>query len=545
MYRGNLFKNGWGGEKRRHPKAVMALAVGLLALTLCLVACAPNATTNSASSLPSTGDATSESSDGDSASDGDLSFTTAADFTELSTGLFPDTNRNAEFQNTGNRGCAACHDDLFTLNKNNGNYVHITNQVGLKKGTYNGDCVVCHFTKGGTAGNIMSENIHVRHYGSKQFVEANGNCWSCHVTDTDENGNIVIKLFEDVVYDYGYGGYPRYDDVDETWLKEHGFEEGTFPGTVMIHEPSIDVQLNQDPTEEEQEFNILNYEREDGNDAYSALEQEVESGSYALEVTGVGKPGKYTIDDLKAMPQTEIIATSDCQVVGYNSAMVDTRPMKGVLLKDFIEAVGGIDSSFNTITPKAADGWTAMCPGGSTSLQAYLNNNAILILEQYGHDLNIAQGGPVRMFIPGTGGAFNMKNLVAIDFSKTDDPVAYDTFCTDMIASGKSVNMITTWFDNDGVQGKAGQPMTLEGASYGWNLGSIQHTIDKIMFSFDYGKNWVEVDSPDDFDPYRWSRFALTWTPEKAGTYVLKAKAVDINGEEQGKESSLIVQVTE
>lgn len=528
-----------GGEVRIGRKFVLAAAVSLLALTLCLVACAP------APQGADSGDAPMADT-GDNAADENMSFSTAADFTDVSTGMFPDIQRNAEFQNAGNRGCAACHDDLFTLDKNNGTFVHITNQVGMKKGTYNGDCAVCHFQKMGTAGNIMSENLHVRHYSSPEFVNANGNCWSCHVTDTDENGNIVMKLFEDIKYDMRFGGYPNEDETDTHWLERHGWDEGTFTGVIREAEPKLDVQVDQATSSEEDEFNILNFERIDGNDVYAEIEKSVSDGSYRFTVEGVGKPGEYTLEDLKAMPQTEFTAAQYCYVAGYNTAMFDNMPMKGVKLSDFIEAVGGVDAGANTITPIAVDGWTAIYPEGATDLQSYIDNDAVIVLERYDHDLNIAQGGPVEIFVPGTGGTATVKNLVGIKFSKTDNPPRYSDIATPSIEAGALINMNTSWFDNDGVQGKVGQPLTLEGAAWGWTFGDdCNYEVDKILFSLDYGQNWVEVDSPDNFDPYQWTHYTMTWTPEKAGTYIAKAKAVSKTGVEQGVDASIIIQVSE
>lgn len=531
-----------GGGVRFGRKHGLAAVVCLTALALCLVACAPAAAPQADGSGATPVAETGE----DGGADGGQSFSTAADFTEHSTGLYPDIQRNAEFQNSGNRGCAACHDDLFTLDKNNGSFVHITNQVGMKKGTYNGDCVVCHFSKAGTAGNIMSENIHVRHYGSTEFVNANGNCWSCHVTDTDDEGNIVMKLFEDIQYDARYGGYPNEDEVDIDWLTRHGWDEGTFSGVVRLAEPQVSFEVDQNASAEEAEFNILNFERINGNDTYDALEKSVADGSYRLKVTGVGKSGEYTIDDLKAMPQTEFTAAQMCLVAGYNTAMLDNMPMKGVRLADFIEAVGGVDAGVNTITPVACDGWTAIFPGGSTDLQAYLDNDAVIVLEAYGHDLSIYQGGPVKIFVPGTGGTATVRNLVGLDFSQTDNPPSYSDVAAGLLEVNKTINLDTSWFDNDGVQGKVGEPLVMEGAAWGWTFGEdFKYEVDKILVSFDYGKNWVEVDSPDSFDPYQWTHFTMTWTPDKAGTYVVKAKAVSKDGVEQGKDANIIVQVSE
>lgn len=43
---------------------------------------------------------------------------------------------------------------------------------------------------------------------------------------------------------------------------------------------------------------------------YDQIEKSVNDDSYRFTVEGVGKPGEYTLDDLKAMPQTEFTAAS-------------------------------------------------------------------------------------------------------------------------------------------------------------------------------------------------------------------------------------------
>ena len=97
------------------------------------------------------------------------------------------------------------------------------------------------------------------------------------------------------------------------------------------------MQVDQATSAEEDEFNILNFERIEGEDAYDQIEKSVNDDSYRFTVEGVGKPGEYTLDDLKAMPQTEFTAAQYCYVAGYNTAMFDNMPMKGVKLSDFIE----------------------------------------------------------------------------------------------------------------------------------------------------------------------------------------------------------------
>ena len=523
-------------ESKGTSRLLVAVAVmaAVAALALALWGCAPQATT----SMAATG--------GDAEATEEAAPSMYPDFTDRISGNFNDTFSTTDMLNAGNRGCNACHEDLWDVMNMKDGYKHILTHVGYDKALTYQDCEPCHRGHTALTGPYLGDLIHAAHYGSKVFQEANGNCWSCHVTDTDENGNIIMKLFEDVKYDMRFGGYPNEDETDIHWLERHGWDEGTFSGVVHEADPKLDVQVDQATSAEEDEFNILNFERIEGEDAYDQIEKSVNDGSYRFTVEGVGKPGEYTLDDLKAMPQTEFTAAQYCYVAGYNTAMFDNMPMKGVKLSDFIEAVGGVEAGANTVTPVAVDGWTAIYPDGATDLQSYIDNDAVIVLERYGHDLNIAQGGPVEIFVPGTGGTATVKNLVGIKFSKTDNPPVYSDIAVPSIEAGALINMNTSWFDNDGVQAKVGEPVTLEGASWGWTFGdACNYEVGKILFSLDYGQNWTEVDSPDSFDPYQWTHFTMTWTPEKAGTYIAKAKAVSKNGVEQGKDASIIIQVSE
>lgn len=110
-------------------KLAMTATALLIVSVISLAACAPAANNGN-----SDNDANSQQM-----AEEEESFSTAADFTKRSTGLYPDVQTNAEYQNSGNRGCSACHDNLFDLDKDNGTYTHITTYIGLKKATYNGD----------------------------------------------------------------------------------------------------------------------------------------------------------------------------------------------------------------------------------------------------------------------------------------------------------------------------------------------------------------------------------------------------------------------
>ena len=512
------------------------LVAGTLAVVTCmlicvgLAACAPRA-------------AESASASDEKAAEDTSSFSTAADFTDRSTGLYPDIQNNDAYQNEGNRGCAACHTNLWDTDKNNGTYEHITPYVGLKHATYTGDCQTCHSWSVLRCGNSMAENIHVSHYSNDQFLDANGNCWSCHVMYTDKDFNTTIKLYEEVQYEAGLGGYPNNDqDATIAWNKQRGFDTGFLAGTSIDDEPTVSVDMDQAANDEEDEFLCVNFIREDGNDAYAGIDP----ATWKLEVSGGSKSGTYSLDDLKALPQTETTKSQWCVLNGVNSGMIDNMPMKGITMSDFAEAMGAEDA--NAVTFTCVDGWTGLGKD-NLGLQYLIDNQAMIILENYGHDLTVYQGGPAKLFIPGTGGSASLKNLASVTFSTVDEPSQVKTAAITserlVATSGSAVSTNTTWFDNDGVKGKVGEKLTLEGASYGWHIGESECNPVQIQFSINYGRSWITYDVPADFDPDQWAHFAFDWTPKEAGTFVVKAKAVAADGSEQVAASNLLVTVEE
>lgn len=465
--------------------------------------------------------------------------TSARDFTDRTTGMFPDVQTNDTYQNSGNRGCGACHGDLFDLDKNNGQYYHITNYVGMKDATYTGDCKSCHFLETGTAGNLLSENIHILHSSSKEFVEKNGTCWSCHIQVPAADGTVEMRLFDEVKYTAQFGGFRDTVKNPATikWNQDRGWDTGLITGLSITNDPKIEVSFNQNSSDENAEFRIQNYQRLDGNDAYASIDPK----TWKLEIKGADGTTSVTLDDIKEMPATERTLTQWCFVVGHNSAMVDNMPVKGVLLKDFVEAIG--ETEGNTLTMTCADGWA--CFGGSYGLQYLIDNDAMLVYENYGHDLTVPQGGPLKLMTPGTGGNVDEKNLVAISFDTKEQPTTFDAIVPRLYDAYNMVQVSSTWFQNDWVEGKVGQPLELEGAAFGWDCGALIHNVDKVLFSIDYGQNWAEYEVPDGFDPDQWARFDFTWTPDTAGTYVIQAKAVDQDGYEQPINSSIIVKIGE
>ncbi|MEE0583841.1 MAG: hypothetical protein UC328_11795, partial [Adlercreutzia sp.] len=108
-------------ESKGTSRLLVAIAVmaAVAALALALWGCAPQATTT----MAATG------------GDGETTEETAAssmypDFTDRTSGNFNDTFSTTDMLNAGNRGCNACHEDLWDVMNMKDGYNHILTHVG-------------------------------------------------------------------------------------------------------------------------------------------------------------------------------------------------------------------------------------------------------------------------------------------------------------------------------------------------------------------------------------------------------------------------------
>ena len=95
------------------------------------------------------------------------------------------------------------------------------------------------------------------------------------------------------------------------------------------------------------------------------------------------------------------------------------------------------------------------------------------------------------------------------------------------------------------VTAKAGEPLELAGYGFAWSGTDLIAPLATISFSLDYGATWHDVPIPEGADPYQWSTFTATWTPQAPGTYMALVKATNADGFEQEQPSGLFVVVEE
>lgn len=507
-----------GGRKGRARALLTAVVLAMSLAALALAACAPaqNADLDAGGYTPiaDTGE--------------DFVTVKAKDYTEPDAGAFTDTWYNREVLRAGNRGCDACHNDMYTSIKGltvGGETTDVVMEHPIQEPGYGKnygwrDCTACHMTVVPNEANGLSEGaeiIHSIHFGSKEFTE-NGNCLSCHAYDFD--GKLV--LWDDYKYSAEVAGTDMdasnwaemVDKLNKRGSKSESLADMTIDSEFALDSVTLDQRLSTNPDGSEFMFGAVNLGP-----------PEIDVQNYTLTVSGVKGKSTWTYDEIKALPKSTMLYTQDCVGNIQNGTLISNAEASGVLLSDFIEACGGLEDGMKSFTVKTTDGWK--CWGEVFGVELYTEQGAMLCYELNGHELTAKQGYPVALYTPGIAGVFSPKHVETLEFS-SDEPTLKNLWPED--GTCEDGWMQTGWLTpaTDGQEAKVGEPITLSGWSYEYNLQG--HEVDKIALSADYGQNWFEIDVREklpDYDNGAWVVFEGTWTPQKPGTYVLHAKTVD------------------
>lgn len=470
------------------------------------------------------------------------------DFTDRDAGFLPDNVWNEQYVNAGNRGCNSCHENLDDVIANSGLACdHPITRSGYateRNVTILDGCLSCHDVHTADYGNYFADAIHTVHYGNPVFEEdLSGNCWTCHAVkdtaDLTKLGETDWVLWEQIKYEGALGGYPDAADnaVTRQFMKYLGHDAGYVTDISSQESPSVDVQLDQDVTENVQDaFVALNH-------AGAYDETKVNEAWKGVELKDVKNPKTFTLDELRAMPQTTVRATNQCVVAGSAGHNIYNADYTGVALKDLVEACGGVADGMNILFLMGADEWDC-CRGavGGEPADEYLED-AVIALDMNGEPVTYEFGGPALFVAPGMGGAFWCKFVTEIEFAATEEPFDFVAAMNEVIP-GDILNAVSgAWFQNDGETFKLSDGVSLTG--YAHALANSVAPLKSIEFSTDLGATWTSVDVPADFDAMQWTTFNFHWQPDQAGTYVVKVRGVNANGLVSVVPGSVVVNVEE
>lgn len=450
------------------------------------------------------------------------------DFQNKAAGELTETDFNVNFVNDGNRGCKACHADLWDVMNDLSPIQHVLTSAPGYGQTYNvTDCLSCHHYNVKAGGPKLSDILHSSHYANSTFTDdQNGNCWSCHATNLA--GELV--LWDLYKYTDELGGYKgSASDSMQMWLNLRTWNNNSVVDVVSDPEPAISVELSQPASDEKDMFVADNY-----------LIPQFTAENFTMTVKGLGEDKTFTLADLQAMPQSKMVATQVCNTNAINGVLIGNVPVEGIKIEDFIEACGGLPEGITSMKALGDDQWNY-----THNIQHLIDQGAMIALKYWDHDLTVDQGYPVTLFIPGMGGCFSVKWLSTVEFGSDEKAITGSWAYQEMFPDGFQGFICTGWFSpgEDGTEVKVGEPVAING--YAHVEADQGHRLSSIQFSADYGQHWIEMDIPESFDDMQWTYWEGTWTPEKAGTYVLHVKAIDEGGVEQYYPASVIVKAVE
>lgn len=115
------------------------------------------------------------------------------------------------------------------------------------------------------------------------------------------------------------------------------------------------------------------------------------AGNYRLTVDGlVDHPASYTLEDLRALPQTRLVKDVQC-VTGWR---VPGTPFEGVRLSRLLDAAG-VQAKAGAVRFTCFDGAYTE----SLTLQQARRSDVLVALRMQDKDLGHSHGGPVRLYV--------------------------------------------------------------------------------------------------------------------------------------------------
>jgi DMSO/TMAO reductase YedYZ molybdopterin-dependent catalytic subunit len=282
---------------------------------------------------------------------------------------------------------------------------------------------------------------------------------------------------------------------------------------------------------------------------------QVEPRDYSLEITGlVERPRRLNLDEIRALPRSDQLMTLECSGNGsskgfigavYNSRWTGT-PL-APLLKDCGIRPGarevvfiGADKRDETLrkgTPRETTAETAF--GRSMHLDDVLRMNLLLAYERNGAPIEVRNGAPLRLIVPGWYGIANVKWLRRIEVrdsrymgrfmardyvtlrgERRDDQIEYVETSVTRMNLKSIVARITRRASQDGQI-----PVKAYGAV--WSDGT---PIAKVEVRVDDG-SWREAQlDAEPRAPYSWIFFSIDLGKLVPGKHTVVSRGIDVNG---------------
>jgi len=169
----------------------------------------------------------------------------------------------------------------------------------------------------------------------------------------------------------------------------------------------------------------------------------------------------------------------------------------------------------NTVTFTAADGKKM-----AFALDELLERGAIVASKVNGQDVAASMGAFNQLWVPGLPAKYYVRDIVGIEFTCEDEPPVLDAFEDDGhdYTNRPNISLHAPYAI------ALGQTVRLEGYAH-----DFDRAIVAVQLTFDQGATWTTFPVGDTV-PERWVRWHFDYTPQVAGVYECRARAVNEDG---------------
>ncbi len=282
---------------------------------------------------------------------------------------------------------------------------------------------------------------------------------------------------------------------------------------------------------------------------------EFDYDDYRLDIGGkVERPKQFSVDDLKALPKTEVVMTLECagngSNPGFKNAVCNSR-WGGTALAPLLKECGidptvtevvffGEDKKEEILRPDTKRELKVEVPfGRSMSLEDAMRPDLLLAYERNGQPIEHRNGAPIRLIVPGWYGVANVKWLTRIECrdrrymgrymardyvtvrgERLGDEIVYVESSVTRIQLKSVVARVTR-------QPASNENVPTKAFGVAWDDGT---GIAKVEVKVDDGPWRAAVLNDEPRSKYGWTFFSIDLGQLSPGKHTIVSRAIDING---------------
>ena len=247
----------------------------------------------------------------------------------------------------------------------------------------------------------------------------------------------------------------------------------------------------------------------------------VDGNSWRLTVDGqVDNPFTLTYQELLGQPMKQQYESLMCISNEVGGQYMSNALWEGIPLMDLLQRAG-VKAGATKIVLHAYDEYT-----DSIHLTKALEPTTLLAVRMNSTTLPQEHGFPARMLVPGIYGMKHCKWVTRIEVVNYD----FQGYWQQRGWSDPAPVRLTARIDTplDGSTVTANRTTYIAGVAFSGNKG-----ISEIDVSTDSAQSWQRATLKQPLSGLTWVLWELAWQPPQAGTYIMTARAIDLEGNVQ------------